>query len=110
MKRGENGDKIIREVIRGERPWTDLRSAGIEVQLQGDRFHIENPHQARAAADIHDLAQGLIAHLKELGFHNFTPLRKNPRIVPPLRLPSVRARKPERIAPRSPRACRPCDP
>src|SRR5439155_16439703 len=65
MKRGENGDKIIREVIRGERPWTDLRSAGIEVQLQGDRFHIENPHQARAAADIHDLAQGLIAHLKD---------------------------------------------
>jgi|SRR5262245_4802308 len=65
MKLSKNEQGTIRQVIRGERPWTDLRATGINVQLEGNRLRIENPHDAHAPADIYDLAQGLLAHLPD---------------------------------------------
>ena len=51
---------VIRQVIRGERPWTELRTVGIVIHLEGDQCRIENPQGIKAAADLHDLAQGLL--------------------------------------------------
>lgn len=57
--------EVVRQVIRGERPWTDLRTIGIDVQLVGNRCTFENPRNIEVKADIHDLAKGFLAHLHD---------------------------------------------
>jgi hypothetical protein len=57
--------ETILQVARGERPWTDLRVLGIDVRLEGNRCHVENPQHLEAAADVHDLARGLQAHRQD---------------------------------------------
>jgi hypothetical protein len=56
----------ILQVVRGERPWTDLRAIGIDIDVwlesTGYRSHFENPQQHEATANVHDLAQGFITH------------------------------------------------
>lgn len=53
---------LIRQVVRGERPWKDLGQLGIAVQLQGERATIDNPRRVSATADARDLAHGLLAY------------------------------------------------
>jgi hypothetical protein len=53
---------LIRQVVRGERPWQDLRQLGIIVQLHGERATIDNPRHVSATAAAHDLAHGFLAY------------------------------------------------
>lgn len=63
MNSGREEDKeLIQQVVRGERPWTDLASIGIDVQFEGNRCLIANPRGIVATADVHDVAAGLLAH------------------------------------------------
>jgi hypothetical protein len=61
----ETAHDVIRQVIRGERPWTDLSGVGIEVRLDGSRCAIDNPARLTASADLQDLARGLLTHLAD---------------------------------------------
>jgi hypothetical protein len=56
--------EITRQVVRGERPWTDLRKLGIDIQVEGNRCLYDNPRHIHidAAADVHDLAGGFLAY------------------------------------------------
>src|SRR5438552_571690 len=54
-------EKIL-QVVRGERPWTDLDEIGIRVQIQDDRCTFQNPRGIEVAADVHDLAKGFLAY------------------------------------------------
>ncbi len=58
----EADQEVVRQVVRGERPWTDLRTIGIEVQLDGSRCTFQNPRDVEVSADIHDVARGFLAH------------------------------------------------
>jgi hypothetical protein len=60
-KSGEQ--ELIRQVVRGERPWKDLGAIGIKIDFEGDRCAIENERGIVATADVHDLAEGLLAHV-----------------------------------------------
>lgn len=53
---------VMRQVIRGERPWTDLQSVGIGIRLETGRCVLENPPHITAPASIADLARGFLAH------------------------------------------------
>ena len=57
--------ETILQVVRGERPWTDLRALGIDIRLEGDRCQVENPQHLEAVAYVHDLARGLLAHRQD---------------------------------------------
>jgi len=57
--------KMILQVVRGERPWSDLSALGITMRLEGNRCAVQNPHGHDASADVHDLAKGLLAHLSK---------------------------------------------
>ncbi len=61
----ETGQEVIRQVVRGEKPWTDLRNVGIDVRLDERRCAIENPGGLTARADVYDLAHGLLAYLPD---------------------------------------------
>src|SRR5437879_2569194 len=61
----EADKEVVRQVVRGQRPWTDLRTIGIDVQLEGDRCTFQNPRDIEARVDIHDLAKGFLAHLHD---------------------------------------------
>lgn len=63
--RTDTGQEVIRQVIRGERPWTDLHTAGINIHLQGAHCAFDNPHHLTATADVDDLARGLLANLHD---------------------------------------------
>jgi len=66
MNSGREDDReMIRQVVRGERPWTDLRAIGMNIQLEGNRCAIENPRQISTTADVHDLAKGFLAYLHD---------------------------------------------
>ena len=55
--------ETIRQMVRGEIPWTQLKAIGISIDLEGNRCKIENPRGIVAKADVHDLAKGLLAYL-----------------------------------------------
>jgi hypothetical protein len=59
--------EIIRQMVRGEIPWTQLKVIGISVALEDGRCHIENPKGIVAKADVHDLAKGLLSYLQHPG-------------------------------------------
>jgi hypothetical protein len=61
----EADKELVRQVVRGERPWTDLRTIGIDVQLAGNHCIFQNPRNIEVCADIHDLAKGFLAHLHD---------------------------------------------
>jgi hypothetical protein len=61
----ETAQEVIRQAVRGERPWADLRTVGITIQFNGAHCAIDNPHRLTAPADIQDLARGLLAHLQD---------------------------------------------
>jgi len=53
-------EQIVREVVRGERPWTDLRSLGMD--LQPEKGKASNLRPLEVKVDIHDLARGFVSH------------------------------------------------
>jgi hypothetical protein len=56
--------ELFRQVVRGERPWTDLRQLGITIRLEDNRCEVQNPAHLEPQVDVYDLAQGLLAHLQ----------------------------------------------
>jgi hypothetical protein len=71
---GATAQETILQVVRGERPWTDLRTLGIDIRLEGNRCDTKNPQHLSATADVHDIARGFMAYrqdpraLREWGF------------------------------------------
>ena len=64
MKSPRTDDQeTIRQMVRGEIPWTQLKAIGISIDLEGNRCKIENPRGIVAKADVHDLAKGLLSYL-----------------------------------------------
>lgn len=55
--------ETIRQMVRGEIPWTQLKAVGIFIELEGNRCKIDNPRGIVARADVHDLAKGLLSYL-----------------------------------------------
>jgi hypothetical protein len=53
-------EQIVREVVRGERPWTDLRSLGMDVRPEKGKA--DNLRPVDVKIGIHDLARGFMAH------------------------------------------------
>jgi hypothetical protein len=53
----------VRQVIRGDRPWTDLRTIGMSIKLDGDSWTFENPPGISATIDVQDVARGFLTHL-----------------------------------------------
>ena len=41
--------EILRQVIRGERPWQDLTDLGIKVRVDNGQRHLENPRGITAS-------------------------------------------------------------
>ena len=56
-------EESIRQVARGERPWTDLRSFGMELQSEAGRADRVTPTDVRITA--HDLALGFLSSLDD---------------------------------------------
>jgi hypothetical protein len=56
-------EESIRQVVRGERPWTDLRTFG--MQLFPDEGRAEDIPPIDVTADLHDLAKGFLSHSKD---------------------------------------------
>lgn len=54
--------EVLLQVVRGQRPWTDLRKIGIDISVKGNRCTFHSPRPIAATADVHDLAKGFIAH------------------------------------------------
>jgi hypothetical protein len=50
--------KTIQKVIRGERPLSDLRALGIEIEFRSDGRVLRTKHPVSASADLHDVALG----------------------------------------------------
>jgi hypothetical protein len=59
--------EIVRRMVRGEIPWTQLKVIGISIDLEDGRCKIENPKGIVAKADVHDLAKGLLSYLHHPG-------------------------------------------
>ncbi|HJT76319.1 MAG TPA: hypothetical protein VJ739_03880 [Gemmataceae bacterium] len=55
-------EELIRLVVRGERPWTELRSLGIELRPE-EGYAAEVP-PLDLQVNVGDLAQGFRAHLQ----------------------------------------------
>jgi hypothetical protein len=58
----EAPEELVRQVVRGERPWTDLRSLG--MKLRPEEGYAADVPPLDVKVDIKDLARGFIAHLK----------------------------------------------
>jgi hypothetical protein len=52
-------DDAVRQVARGERPWTDLRAFGMDLQPHAGRAERLPPTGARIS--VHDLARGFLS-------------------------------------------------
>ncbi len=59
----ENCDAIVRQVIRGERPWTDLRAQGMKLFPEEGRAEDIPPQNVMV--DLHDMARGFLTHLND---------------------------------------------
>jgi hypothetical protein len=53
-------EESIRQVVRGERPWTDLRALGLK--LFPDEGRAEDIPPVGVTVDVHDLAKGFLTH------------------------------------------------
>ncbi len=58
----EAPEELVRRVVRGERPWTDLRSLG--MQLRPDEGYAADVPPLDAKVNLQDLARGFIVHLQ----------------------------------------------
>ena len=61
-----SAQRLILEVVRGQRGWDELESVGITVRLREDDAVIENPHGHMAVAEPKDVAEGLLNHATDV--------------------------------------------
>ena len=52
--------EVIREMVRGERPWSDLPSLDIVVHMERNTFSADNPRKIEVRIHSRDVAQGLL--------------------------------------------------
>jgi hypothetical protein len=57
-----NAAKILRQIVRGERPWTELDEIGIQVRAKSGGFEIRNSKNVTVIAGAQDLALGILAY------------------------------------------------
>jgi len=57
-----NETQIIYEVVRGERPCTDLFQLGVKIEKVDDTWHFEFPQLEPVKLQISDVAYGLVKH------------------------------------------------
>src|SRR6185503_19707212 len=69
-------DAVVRAIVRGERPWTDLRSLGIEFEVGLSSIRILEGLTPPVHVDAKDVAAGLLAHS-----HDSDSLRDWARVV-----------------------------
>lgn len=66
MMSGGDPGTMLREIVRGERAWTDLALLGIEVELRSDGVSlVEPPGLPFIKVPARDLAFGLCIHRNE---------------------------------------------
>jgi hypothetical protein len=53
-------EQVVLEVIRGERPWTDLRALGMDLRPDKGTAYGLRPVEVKVG--IHDLARGFASH------------------------------------------------
>ena len=64
MIKAATDQETVLQVVRGERPWTDLRTLGIEIRLEGDRCHFHNPRDIQATVHARDLARATATRMR----------------------------------------------
>jgi hypothetical protein len=57
-----DGQSLIAEFIRGQRPWRDLEALGVRIAFSDDGCDIEGSPEI-VKPSVRDLAQGLLHHL-----------------------------------------------
>jgi hypothetical protein len=57
----EAPEQLVRQVVRGERPWADLRSLG--MKLRPEEGYAADVPPLDVKVGIQDLARGFVAHL-----------------------------------------------
>lgn len=57
-----SGSELILQVVRGEKPWTDLARLGITIVFEGSATRVDNPRGMVAVAQPVDIAQGLLEY------------------------------------------------
>src|SRR3990172_10625441 len=62
MKSRSRDSELILQVVRGERPCSELALVRISVMFQGDSCVIENPRRVQAVAQAADIAKGLVTN------------------------------------------------
>ena len=55
----------LRQIVRGDRSLADLSALGMTLKLANNRSSIDNPRKISTRVDIHDVAHGLVANLKD---------------------------------------------
>ena len=58
--------EAIVQMVRGKKPWEELRRLGIELAFEDGSCRINNPRGIEATADAHDLAEGLLAFREDV--------------------------------------------
>ena len=54
--------ELVREIVRGERLWSDLRLIGVEIEATERELRISYPGTAMSLPDMVDLAHGFAAY------------------------------------------------
>ena len=62
IRNESNAAGILRQIVRGERPWTELEDIGIHVRANGDGFEIENSQHVTVIVGAEDLSLGILAY------------------------------------------------
>ena len=59
----KSAEGIIQQVVRGERPWTDLVSLGMEAQPRESQCRFPATFPSDTPVSVYDLAKGLLTYL-----------------------------------------------
>lgn len=62
MMRESPESKTLRDIVRGDRAWSELVDIGIAVRINGDKIEIANPRQLSISVGADDLARGILSY------------------------------------------------
>jgi hypothetical protein len=65
--KAELAEETVRDVVRGERPWTDLGPLGMRGGPTEGRCEFDASFPAGTRVGIRDLARGFLSHLPDVG-------------------------------------------
>ena len=65
ISEAESAVATIRQVVRGDRPWTDLRALGMEAGPPESRCHFLPSFPTETRVSVHDVARGFLTHLTD---------------------------------------------